>query len=162
MIGQHVGFARAVADGDAELVDFRPLPAEMMEGLVPRWHDSTRTLRAAFAAATGGEAVRLMEIDEERTFELRSVLGIHILDTAVHTWDLATAVGSSFRPDADILACVGQVADQVPGGYARTVTNAFGQPLPADSPDRWIQVLAHLGRSARPPAGGEDPALLVP
>lgn len=150
MIGQHLGFEKAVSTGDAQPDDFRPVPVtpDSMQG---QWHNSVDRLRAAFATMGPDARVRLVEIDAIKRFDRRSAFGIQLLDTAVHAWDIATTLGRPFRPDHDIVELVAAVADRIPDGASRDVTRAFDQPSAHGATDDvWCSTLAHLGR-ARPP-----------
>ena len=92
MIGQHHGFAAAVRDGNA------PAAAYAVRPWTPAgWAESVRTLREAFAAADPGRAVVLVEIGPA-ALPLRRVVGAQLLDTVVHTWDVARALGREHLP----------------------------------------------------------------
>jgi hypothetical protein len=88
MTGQNVGFATAVIDDEPALADFAPLPHG-------GWPASAEALSAALAAAPEDRAVLLAEIHPTRRFPLRAVVGMHLLDTVVHTWDVTTALGAA-------------------------------------------------------------------
>jgi hypothetical protein len=62
------------------------------------------------------DAVLLPEISPERRFPVPVVLGFQTLDTAVHTWDVATALGRVWRPDPPLVAVVLEQARLIPGG----------------------------------------------
>jgi len=55
------------------------------------------------------------------------VVGFQLLDTVIHTWDMATALGTKFRPDDELVdATLSQArlvpgAPVVPGGSGRRV-----------------------------------------
>jgi uncharacterized protein (TIGR03086 family) len=142
MTGQNVGFATAVIDAEPGLVDFAPLPHG-------GWPASAEALTAALAAAREDRAVLLAEIHPNRRFPLRAVVGMHLLDTVVHTWDVATALGDAERPDDELVAAVLEQARLVPAGPARTAPGAaFAPALPAADLDPWAEALALLGRLA--------------
>jgi uncharacterized protein (TIGR03086 family) len=155
MIGQHRGFEKAVATGDAQPADFQVVPVTS-DSLHDLWCDSVHRLRAALVVMDPGATVRLVEVDATGRFDRRSVLGIHLLDTAVHAWDIATTLGRPFRPDADVVELVAGVADRIPVGAARDVTKAFDQPRALGTTDDvWSSTLAHLGRATSLPASAD-------
>jgi uncharacterized protein (TIGR03086 family) len=152
MIGQHLGFEKAVATGNAQLADFRPVSVTP-DSVHDLWRDSVDRLGAVLAVMDPRATVRLVEIDATVRFDRRSVLGIQLLDTAVHAWDIATTLGRPFRPDADIVELVADVADRIPDGAARDVTKAFDQPKTlGTTDDLWSSTLARLGRTMSLPA----------
>ena len=160
LVGQHHGFAAAVRHGDADAAAFAPRPlAADADAVLADWQASVDALVAAFAAAPSQRAVRLVEFSADRRFPPAVVAGFQLLDTVVHTWDLARALGRDHRPDADLVAAVERLAEQVPGGEARrrpgaafapavtTSDRPDGAPM-AGSGDPWVRVLALLGRAA--------------
>jgi len=151
VVGQHLGFAAAVRDGDADLAAFAP--RQLAAGAVAAdWHASADELVAAFAVAPAARPVRLAEIAPDRPLPLPTVAGFQLLDTVVHTWDLARALGRDHRPDAALAAAVLRLAWQVPAGAARRPGGAFAPVLePASGravsvTDDWAEALALLGR----------------
>jgi len=94
------------------------------------------------------DAVLLPEISAERRFPVRVVLGFHTLDTAVHAWDVATALGRTWRPDPELVAVVLEQARSIPAGPARTAPGAaFAPVLAAAGEDPWTTALALVGRA---------------
>ena len=162
LVGQHHGFAAAVRHGDADAGAFAPRPPSAdadTDALLADWQASVDALVDAFAVAPPERAVRLVELSADRRFPQDVVAGFQLLDTVVHTWDLARTLGRDHRPDADLLAAVGRVAEQVPDGEARRRPGAAFAPAvttsdrpggaPAAAPgDPWVRVLALLGRAA--------------
>ncbi|PZS31177.1 MAG: TIGR03086 family protein, partial [Pseudonocardiales bacterium] len=117
-VGQNHGFAQAVEEADAPLESFVPRPVPADE-LCAAWQESADRLATAFAAAPLDREVLLVEISPEIRFPLATVVGFHLLDTVVHTWDIATALGEEFRPDDELVAATFGQAQRVPGGEAR-------------------------------------------
>ncbi|HEY0813040.1 MAG TPA: TIGR03086 family metal-binding protein [Pseudonocardia sp.] len=141
-IGQNHGFADAVSGPDAPASAFAPQPPEP-----GAWAASAERVHAAFRAAQPDRRVLLVELGPDVRLPVATVLGFHLLDTVVHTWDVATALEQPFRPDDDMLAVVAAGAQQVPAGPARTGPGAaFGPVLTVDGDDPWITTLAQLGR----------------
>jgi hypothetical protein len=103
---------------------------------------------AAFAAAHPEAPVPLAELGV--TVAVGVAAGFHLLDTVVHTWDVATALGVAFRPDDELVAAAAAVARRVPAGAARERPGpAFGPVTAgAEDPDPWTATLALLGRAA--------------
>jgi uncharacterized protein (TIGR03086 family) len=112
-IGQNHGFAVAVAGGDAPASAFAPWPPER-----GAWEDSAERVHTAFRAAAPDWPVRLVEFGPDARFPAATALGFHLLDTVVHTWDIATSLGLPFRPDDELLAVVAEDAKRVPTSRA--------------------------------------------
>ncbi|HEX2810782.1 MAG TPA: TIGR03086 family metal-binding protein [Kineosporiaceae bacterium] len=148
MIGQNHGFASAVELGDAPVSAYAGRPPEPGRiGAV--WGESADRLAAAFAAADLDRPVRLVEISRDLMFSVATVVGFQLLDTVVHAWDVATALGERFRPDDELVATTLAQARSVPGGPARTRDGAaFAPAVPASGNDDWSELLALLGRHA--------------
>jgi uncharacterized protein (TIGR03086 family) len=141
-IGQNHGFADAVAGPDAPASAFAPQPPEP-----GAWDASAERVHTAFRAAEPDRAVLLVEIGPDVRLPVATVVGFHLLDTVVHTWDVATALGQPFRPDDDLLAVVAEGSKQVPTGSAREQPGAaFGPVLTFEGDDPWTATLARLGR----------------
>lgn len=120
MVGQHRGFAAAVRDGNA--------PA----------------LLAAFAAAD--LAAEVVEV-ELRTHPLpvAFLVEAHLLDTVVHSWDVATALGEYHEPAPDLVDHVARAAARIPES-ARTRPGAPFSPSLSAGSNAWERTLALLGR----------------
>ncbi|MFC4944130.1 TIGR03086 family metal-binding protein [Pseudonocardia sp. GCM10023141] len=153
MIGQNHGFAAAIADGDAPVESFAPLPPDP-DDIIGDWTRSADRLTAAFTAAAPDQQVRLVEISAEQPFPLTMVAMFQLVDTVIHNWDVATTIGMAYRPDDDQLAASLGIARQIPDGADRERPGAaFAHAVPAtDDPtttDDWTTTLALLGRQAR-------------
>ena len=146
MIGQNHGFADAVeGPGDVPLAAFAP---RSFADVGPAWTASADRIAAAFATAPGERDVLLVEISEQHRFPVATVLGFHLLDTVLHTWDVATAAGRRFRPDDDLAEIVAGQAALVPAGPAREQPGAAFAPAASvpSGADPWVTALALLGR----------------
>jgi len=149
MIGQNDGFAAAVTTGDAPPSAYTRT-AVLGSDLAQEWHRSADRVLAAFATAHADAEVRLVEINPATTFPVADVVGVHLLDTVIHTWDTATSLGEPYRPDDELLNIVSARANQVPSGAARTRPGAaFAPAVIADQADPWLKTLALLGRGDR-------------
>ena len=113
MIGQNHGFADAVEFGDAPLEAFahRGFPPRRPAG---RLAGSADRLRTAFASAPLDRLVKLAEIRPDEWFPVAIAVGFQLLDTVIHTWDVATALGAVFRPDEEMVEATLAQARRVP------------------------------------------------
>ena len=146
MIGQNLGFAAAVATGDADEAAYAG-PDVTPANAVSQWDASAESLRAAFGPADETAVVHLSEFDIEVTPAV--ALSMQLLDTAVHAWDVAAALGDTYRPDAAVTELVLDFARQIasrPGGSP----GVFGEPLAETGADPWLDALRLLGRDPQP------------
>jgi len=140
MTGQNHGFADALRAG-TDVAAYVPVPG------LGAWPGSVADLLDAVEHPRT-DAVLLPEISAERRFPVRVVLGFHTLDTAVHAWDVATALGRTWRPDPELVAVVLEQARSIPAGPARTAPGAaFAPVLAAAGEDPWTTALALVGRA---------------
>lgn len=147
MIGQNDGFAAAVTTGDAPQSAYTRT-AVTASDLASEWHRSADQLLAAFIHAhPDDDAVLLIEINPDSTFPVAAAVGMHLLDTVIHTWDVASSLGNPYRPDDELLDFVAAGAKQVPAGASRTRPGAaFAPAVTIDQTDPWLKTLALLGR----------------
>ncbi|MDR7382233.1 TIGR03086 family metal-binding protein [Promicromonospora iranensis] len=146
MIGQNRGFAAAVATGDAEAEAYAG-PDVTPANAVGAWEASAEALRAAFSAAGENATAHLVEFDIDVT--AADALSMHLLDTAVHAWDVAATLGETYRPDDVVTQLVLGLARRIasrPGGSP----GVFGEPLAERGDDGWLDALRLLGRDPRP------------
>jgi uncharacterized protein (TIGR03086 family) len=143
MVGQNHGFAAAVADPDTPAEAFAPGPPD-------EWEKSALALAEAFAAAPLDREVRLAELHPTHRFPVATVVGIQLIDAAVHAWDVATALGRTYRPDDELLAAAVAITAMIPAEGGRGEPgSAFAEVVaPSQPDDEWLAVLAHLGRAA--------------
>ena len=148
MIGQHRGFARAVSDHDAPKSAYAPVPFDP-----PSWTASVSALLAAVDHAAMDDTAVLIEV-RPKPLPIAWIVSAQTLDTAVHTWDIAQALGEWFEPSAEIAAAVADLAATIPDGQGRERSDAaFGHARSADG-SVWERTLAHLGRD---PQGTPSP-----
>ena len=138
MIGQHRGFATAVRDGDARVDAYAPVPFDRAA-----WRDSVTDLIAAFAGADLDGAVIEREL-APMPLPTRRVLAAQVIDTVVHTWDIAQARGTDFVPPAELLVAAADIAAAIPD-QAYGAGAAFVDRLPLTG-DLWADTLALVGR----------------
>ncbi|WP_395294996.1 TIGR03086 family metal-binding protein [Kitasatospora hibisci] len=159
-VGQHRGFAAAARGAGPDLALFAAVPV----GNDPAgpFRRSAAELAAAFAeaAADGGRRLRLPEIRADGTFPLRLAVGFHLLDTLVHSWDVAAALGvgagvaAAVDGEPRLAAALLAVAERVPAGPAdRVPGSAFRERLEPGAAGPFHRALALLGR---------DPAWALP
>jgi uncharacterized protein (TIGR03086 family) len=150
MVGQHVGFAAAVRDGDA------PPSAYAPTAFTPQaWDDSVANLLDAFAAADLDATV--VEIELAPTpLPVSRLVAAQFLDTVVHTWDVARSLDLPFEPSGEVADLVARIADGIPDDERRLGAGAAFAPARTASDGTWQHALARLGRdpSWQPATGG--------
>ncbi|SHN21563.1 TIGR03086 family metal-binding protein [Actinacidiphila paucisporea] len=144
MTAQHHGFAAAARGSGGDLAAWAPAPAA---DPIAAYAAAADDVIAAFADVTdGGRPFALPEFATDRGFPAAQAIGFHFLDYVVHAWDVATALGVPFTPDADLLDAALPLALAVP-----PTTTAFAPPLPTPpAADPLARILTKLGRAVRP------------
>jgi uncharacterized protein (TIGR03086 family) len=151
MTGQDHGLAAAVraarTGGEVDVAAFAPRP------LGP-WPAATVAtgLEEVVAAFTNGAESPVLLPEFGARLPLPIVAGMHLVDTLVHGWDVAAALGAqdaySAGLDAEVVAAALAMAEQVPDDDSREAPGApFGHalPTPGDT-DPWVRTLTLLGR----------------
>ncbi len=144
MIGQNDGFATAATAGHAPRSAYTRQTVTVSD-LASEWHRSADRVLAAFAHADTGDQVLLIEVNPDSPVPVATAVGMHLLDTVIHTWDVASSLGNPYRPDDELLDIVATGARRVPAGASRTGA-AFAPALTTDPADPWLETLALLGR----------------
>lgn len=143
MVGQHVGFATAVRTGDAPSEAYVPIPFDL-----DAWNDSVELLQGAFADADLAAEVLEIELHPTRPLPVGVLVGAQLLDTAVHTWDVARSLGRDYEPSPEIAEAVLAIAEPIPDGPGREAPGAaFAHAVPGDFTTPWTRALAVLGRT---------------
>ncbi|MEY9873864.1 uncharacterized protein (TIGR03086 family) [Streptacidiphilus sp. MAP12-33] len=155
VIGQQDGFAEA-AYGRGEVsgvFDDHPLPPGT--DLSATFTHSAKALTEAFTEAeTAGRTLALPEILPGHDFPAAQAIGFQLLDTVVHGWDLAAALGQPFDCPAELLPIALEVTELVPTDPVyRGPGRAFAPVLPDAPADGFARVLRLLGRDPRRLAG---------
>ncbi|MEI7057210.1 TIGR03086 family metal-binding protein [Nocardioides sp. CCNWLW239] len=146
MVGQNLGFAAAVTDGDAPVAAYERVPVTA-DDVADRWDESARRARDAFGAADPEATVHLAEFGFTPTVAV--ALSMQLLDAAVHAWDVATSLGRTYQPSDATVAFVLDLARQIaatPGG-----TPVFAAPLDEVGIAPWSDALRLLGRDPERP-----------
>ncbi len=147
MIGQNLGFALAVSAGDAPESSYAA-PKVWPDELSTAWDRSADRVLAAFHDVELEREVRLVQVNANGTFPAAVAIGMHLLDTVIHTWDVATSLGNPYRPDDDLVEIIATQASRVPAGSARTKPgSAFAPVITTTQTDPWLTALATLGRA---------------
>jgi uncharacterized protein (TIGR03086 family) len=139
MIGQHRGITAALCDGHAPGSAYTPVPFTQAE-----WQDSASELVAAFDSVDLEATV--VEIELAPTpIPVRRILDAHLLDTVIHTWDVAEAEGHHFTPPRRLLMAVRGIAGSIPDrAYGQGAAFAPQLPRPGTT---WADTLALVGRN---------------
>ena len=141
MVGQHAGFAEVVRTGAADADAYRPLPFSRSS-----WQTSVDELVAAFASADLTHEVVEVELHPTRPLPILVLVQAQLLDTVVHTWDVAAAMGDSFTPDTDTADAVLRIAETIPDDERRERPGAaFAHAVDAGTTP-WNRSLGLLGR----------------
>lgn len=150
MIGQNLGFALAVEHSTAPASAYAP-----QSWTRSGWAASVDRVRSAFAAADPDGTVLQVELHPTRALPMATVIGAQLLDTAVHTWDVARSLSLEYTPGPEIVERVLAIATGIPDGDNRTVEGAAFAPGTGsagsdtggtDQADPWPRCLALLGR----------------
>ena len=142
MIGQNAGFAATVEQGDAALAAYEPPPVAP-QTLAATWTASADRLGAAFAQADPEAKVNLAELGRQVT--VAQALRMQLLDSAVHAWDVAAALGLSYQPSAETVTLVLGFAREIAVRTGGT-PGVFAAPRPEAGLDPWADALRLLGR----------------
>ncbi|MET9397380.1 TIGR03086 family metal-binding protein [Kitasatospora sp. NPDC002965] len=157
VVGQHRGFAAAARGAGPDLALWRDVPVD--GDPAGAFRRSSAQLTAAFtgaSAAPGGSVLWLPEIRDGGPLPLDLAVGFHLLDTLVHAWDVAAALGPStasgivtaVEAEPPLVGALLAVAEAVPAAPAnRGPGRAFdvvGSPDAAAGP--FARALVLLGR----------------
>nr|BEK67006.1 hypothetical protein KPHV_42330 [Kitasatospora purpeofusca] len=97
-VGQHRGFAAAALGAGADRAHWRDVPVHGdPAGAFRRSAERLTTAFATAGAAAEPAPLHLPEIGDGGPFPLDRAVGFHLLDTLVHAWDVAAALGSPAR-----------------------------------------------------------------
>ncbi|MFB6887915.1 TIGR03086 family metal-binding protein [Kitasatospora sp. NPDC056327] len=162
VVGRHDGFTAAARGAGPDLALWRDVPVHGDPAGAFRHSAARLTTAFALAAAARWPApLWLPEILPGRPVPFERAVGFHLLDTLVHAWDVAAALGPPDRLTAAVEAepqlarTLLAVAGAVPAGPAdRAPGRAFAAVrTPRDTAGPFERALALLGR---------DPAWALP
>jgi uncharacterized protein (TIGR03086 family) len=147
MIGQNYGYATA-ADGD---IHDRDVFADRPVGEQPAadYAASARAVIEAFGAPSlAGGSMYLPEVRGGMTLSAPMAIGFNLVDTVVHSWDVASSLGIAAEFDEGSLRVALKVAQAVPAD-AQTLDerSPFRPGVPTASTSLVDRVIATLGRS---------------
>jgi len=156
LVGQNLGFAACARDGDAPPSAYAPVPFTH-----EAWLASADELVEAFAGLDLARTVVEVELAPV-PLPARVVVGAQLLDSAVHAWDVARALGRDHVPEDAVVAAVLEVALPIPDDERRERPgSAFARAVPdeaeadGEGATDWRRVLRLLGRDPGwgPPGG---------
>lgn len=147
MIGQNYGFAAAAEGDGADLATF----ADRAVGSDPAADYRASADRVVQAFATPDLLVSYLPVAAVRggmTLPGTTIVGMHLVDYVVHSWDVARTLGQDVAFDSEVLDLARLVADEVPD-EARSDDPAtpFGPTVQTSSTDALDLILASLGRN---------------
>jgi uncharacterized protein (TIGR03086 family) len=154
MTSENIGFAAAARGERADRSVWQAVPSDDPRAA---YAASADDVVSAFASAV--DEFWLPRIDESRLFPARRAISFHLLDYAVHAWDVAVSIGAPFAMGSALAAEVLDIAyREVPNGPRRLRPTAGFRPArpEPESADPQDRLLAFLGRDAavREPAAG--------
>lgn len=102
----------------------------------------------AFAADGITEATfALPEFGPDATFPGALAIGFHLVDYAVHGWDVAASLGQPYELPADVVGAVLPLVMAIPDGEIRdSSASPFDRAVNASAATVFDKVLLHLGR----------------
>ncbi|MFV8242242.1 TIGR03086 family metal-binding protein [Mycolicibacterium peregrinum] len=150
MTVQHHGFAAAARGNGADeavwqvatvVDDVRADPAGTYAAAA---HD----VLDAFAADGITEATfALPEFGPDATFPGALAIGFHLVDYAVHGWDVAASLGAAYELPDDVVAAVLPLVMAIPDGdFRESPASPFDRAVNASAATDFDKVLLHLGR----------------
>ncbi|WP_285030911.1 TIGR03086 family metal-binding protein [Mycolicibacterium sp. lyk4-40-TYG-92] len=146
MTVQHRGFAAAARGGGQDLAVWDPAGLRDTHDPVGEYASAAHDVLDAFAAADPESQFALPELGT--TVPAEMAIGFHLIDYAVHGWDVAAGLGVPFTLPDDVVAVALPLALAVPDGDFRSTPNApFGPAHAGDSTTDFERLLRHLGRN---------------
>lgn len=145
-LGQNRGLAEAIRSGTDSLDIWAPRPLGELgaQAVTASAAELTQTM---VEAPDPEHPVWMPEISRTQPFTLLQVAAFHLLDTVVHSWDIARSVGRGVRIDADVLGAVEALTEQVPDGPGRELPGAaFARRVTGGEETGLPGVLRSLGR----------------
>lgn len=102
----------------------------------------------AFAADGIAESTFMLpEFGPDATFPGAIAIGFHLVDYAVHGWDVAATLGSAYELPVDVVTAVLPLVMAIPDGDFRdSSASPFDRAVNASAATDFEKILAHLGR----------------
>jgi uncharacterized protein (TIGR03086 family) len=153
--GQNAGLARAFDGGDADLSAWAPLSVDPHAPSAIAASNAALADSIASAVAVDGGLTRSVWMPEIRPHTVVPgvvALRAHLLDTVVHSWDIAAALGHPERADFDddVLDEVWSMAVGIQDGDTREASGFFGRSAVDDATlgglSGLARIVAWLGR----------------
>ncbi|MDH6112094.1 uncharacterized protein (TIGR03086 family) [Kitasatospora sp. MAP12-15] len=146
VIGQNHGFAQAALGHGADLAVWAD--REVGEDPAGDFAASADALAAAFAhAVEHGESLQLPEILVGHAFPAEQAIGFQFVDTLIHAWDVAVAVGAPLSCPDDLAELLLRISRQVPvTPESRRPGQAFAPVVDTARASAFDRALALLGR----------------
>lgn len=148
MTVQNLGFAAAAAGNGADEAVWAT--GARRDDPVADYLDSAIAVTGAFATPDVlGRSLTLPELSSEHAFTGEQAIIMHTVDSVVHAWDVARAIGRSISPDPDLVQFTVDIAEQIPDGDDRAAPGAHFAPRVSVAGDVTAveRMLALLGRS---------------
>lgn len=150
MTVQHRGFAAAARGhgADESVWDVATVADAVRADPVGAYTAAAHDVLEAFAADGITEATfALPEFGPEATFPGALAIGFHLVDYAVHGWDVAASLGTPYDLPDDVVAAVLPLVMAIPDGDFRdTAASPFNRAVDASGATDFDRILAHLGR----------------
>lgn len=150
MTVQHRGFAAAARGhgADESVWDVGTVADAVRADPVGAYTAAAHDVLEAFAAdGITQTTFALPEFGPEATFPGALAIGFHLVDYAVHGWDVAASLGSPYELPDDVVAAVLPLVMAIPDGDFRdTAASPFDRAVDDSGATDFDRILAHLGR----------------
>ncbi|WKG05052.1 TIGR03086 family metal-binding protein [Mycolicibacterium sp. HK-90] len=150
MTVQHRGFAAAARGrgADEAVWDVATVADAVRADPAGTYTAAAHDVLDAFAADGVMETTfALPEFGPDATFPGALAIGFHLVDYAVHGWDVAASLGASYELPADVIAAVLPLVLAIPDGDFRdTPASPFDRAVDHSAATDFEKVLLHLGR----------------
>ncbi|MED5812510.1 TIGR03086 family metal-binding protein [Mycolicibacterium sp. 050232] len=150
MTVQHRGFAAAARGhgADESVWDVETVADAVRADPAGSYTAAAHDVLEAFAADGITEATfALPEFGPDATFPGALAIGFHLVDYAVHGWDVAASLGAPYDLPDDVVAAVLPLVTAIPDGDFRdTAASPFARAVDDSGATDFERILAHLGR----------------
>ncbi|BBX94098.1 TIGR03086 family protein [Mycolicibacterium boenickei] len=150
MTVQHRGFAAAARGhgADESVWDVGTVADAVRADPVGAYTAAAHDVLEAFAAdGITQTTFALPEFGPDATFPGALAIGFHLVDYAVHGWDVAASLGSPYELPDNVVAAVLPLVMAIPDGDFRdTAASPFDRAVDDSGATDFDRILAHLGR----------------